>query len=409
MLSLCSALAGRSTSRATSRFLTAALAVGALMAVSMPALAAETSNSEFVIVREGTVFPDDLYAGAIRVIIDGTLDGDLVAFAAEDVVVNGTVTGSVMALTPRVEVNGEIEGSLRAVGGSISVAGKVGGDLVAAALDIELSPASDVRGDVIVWAWEARALGTVGADLGGSQRQLDLAGEVEGNVDVSSTKFAVVDDLVVSGDLGYRSSSQASGLDDVNVGGVIVAKSPLPQNVRVRALGLLGRFLVIVILSVAALTTAYGWPRRTAAAISKVGKAPLRRWLTGAAILFAPILVALATGLMLGLAPAAVAFPLLAILVPLILALGGLSLAVALVAGVPVVGWLGTALVKRLHLFAAILVGSIVFGVLWWLPVQGWVVPIVVLPVGLGAWVAGWRDWTAAQPDASEPSSNATS
>ena len=392
-----------------SRGLAAALAAIALIALAMPALAAETSNSEFVIVREGTVFPDDLYAGAIRVIVDGTLEGDLVAFAAEEVIINGTVTGSVIALTPRVEVNGEIEGSLRAVGSSVSVAGRVGGDLVAAAFDIRLSPPSDVRGDVLIWAWGARALGTVGADLGGSQRNLDLAGEIEGNVDVSSTNFAVVDDLVVSGDLGYRSSSQASGLDDVSVGGVIVAKSPLPQNVRVRALGLLGRFLVIVILSVAALTVAYGWPRRTAAAISKVGKAPLRRWLTGAAILFAPLLVTFLTGLMLGLAPAAVAFPLLALLVPLILALAGLSLAVALVAGAPAVGWLGSALVKRLDLFGAILVGSIVVGVLWWLPVIGRVVPIVVLPVGLGAWIAGWRDRPAAQPDASEPSSSATS
>ena len=392
-----------------SRGLAAALAAIALSALAMPALAAETSNSEFVIVREGTVFPDDLYAGAIRVIIDGTLEGDLVAFAAEEVIINGTVTGSVMALTPRVEVNGEIEGSLRAVGSSVSVAGKLGGDLVAAALDIRLSPPSDVRGDVLVWAWEARALGTVGADLAGTQRHLDLAGEIEGNVDVSSTNLAVVDALVVAGDLGYRSSSEASGLDDVSIGGVIVAKSPLPQNVRVRALSLLGRFLVIVILSVTALTVAYGWPRRTTAAISKVGKAPLRRWLTGAAILFAPLLVALVTGLILGLAPAAVAFPLLALLVPLILALAGLSLAVALVAGAPVVGWLGTALVKRLDLFGAILVGSIVVGVLWWLPLIGWVVPIVVLPLGLGAWIAGWRDRPTAQPEASEPSSIATS
>lgn len=395
--------------RSLSRGLAAALTAIALTALALPALAAETSNSELVIVREDTVFPDDLYAGAIRVIVDGKLDGDLVAFAAEEVVINGTVTGSVMALTPRVEVNGEIEGSLRAVGSSISVAGRVGGDLVAAAIDIRLSPSSDVRGDVLVWAWEARALGTVGADLGGSQRHLDLAGEIEGNVDVSSTNLAVVDDLVVSGDLGYRSSSQASGLDDVSVGGVIVAKSPLPQNVRVRALGLLGRFLVIVILSVAALTVAYGWPRRTTAAVSKVGEAPLRRWLTGAAILFAPLLAALVTGLILGLAPAAVAFPLLALLVPLILSLAGLSLAVALVAGTPVVGWLGTTLVKRFDLFGAILAGSIVVGVLWWLPVMGWVVPLVVLPVGLGAWIAEWRDRPVAQLDVSEPSSSATS
>jgi cytoskeletal protein CcmA (bactofilin family) len=386
--------------------LAAPLVVIALTAVTAPALAAETSNSEFVIIRDGTVFPDDLYAGGIQVIVDGTLDGDLVAFAAEEIVINGTVTGSVMALTPRVEVNGEIDGTLRMTGDTLAVAGEVGGDVVAAARDIRLGPSSEVRGDVLVWAWRVRALGTVGADLTGTQRHLELAGEVEGNVDVSVTRLTIVDDLAVTGDLGYRSSAEPGGLERASVEGVVVEKTPLPPNVRVRALGLLGRFLVVVVLSVAALTVAYGWPQQTAAAISEVGRRPVRRWLTGAAILFSPLLVVAVTGSILGLAPAAVAFPLLALLVPLILVLIGLSLALALVAGAPMVGWLGGLLVKRLDLYGSILLGSIVTGVAWWLPVVGWVVPVVVLPAGLGAWIAARRDQSSVS---SAPSSGASS
>lgn len=115
---------------------------------------------------------------------------------------------------------------------------------------------------------------------------------------------------------------------------------------------------------------------------------PVRRWLAGAAVLFAPVLVVGVTALILGLAPAAVAFPLLAILIPLILALAGLSLALALVAGAPAVGWLGGKLFKRLDLYGSILAGSVIAGVIWWLPVVGWLVPVVVLPSGLGAWIA---------------------
>jgi hypothetical protein len=249
----------------------------------VPVLAAETSSSQLVIVREGTDFPDDLYAGALRVIIDGTLDGDLVAFAAEEVVVNGTVTGSLIAVAPTVTINGSVEETVRMSGNRLSVSGEVGGDVVSAAARYRAHPTSRVDGDVLAWAWTGRALGTIGADLSGTFRSLDLAGTIRGGVDVTVTGLEIVDELLVERDLGYRSDAVAVGLERARVDGVIVNKSPLPPNIRVRALGVLGRFLTVIMLSVAALSVAYGWPQRTGAAITEVGKQPLRRWLTGAA------------------------------------------------------------------------------------------------------------------------------
>jgi len=372
---------------------TLAVLIGGLLvlASATPALAAETSNSEFVIIPEGDVFPEDLYAGAIRVVVEGTLDGDLIAFAAEEIVIAGTVTGSVTAATPRVTIEGEVGGSLRVTGNRLDIDGRVEGDVVAAVVSADLGAESEVGGDVLLWAWDVSALGTIGSDLTGSQRNLELAGTVGGDVDVTVSQLTVVGDLAVAGDLGYRSQNEAVGLDRASVDGAIVDKAPLPPNLRVRALGLLGRFLVILFLSVAALAAAYGWPRRTSEAVANVSRSPLRRWLTGAAILFSPVIAVAVTGVILGLAPAAAAFPLLAVLVPVVLALVGIAFALALAAGAPVVAWLGGALFKRLDLYGAILAGSIMVGVFWYLPIVGWLVPIVVLPWGLGAWIATWR------------------
>lgn len=373
------------------RLLFAAGACGVILASSLPALAADTSNAEFVIIPEGDVFPEDLYAGAIRVVVDGTLDGDLVAFAAEDVVITGTVTGSVIAIAPSVSVEGTVEGSLRASGNRLDVSGAVGGDVVAGVVSAVLGPESSVGGDALLWAWDAVALGSVAGDLEGTQRKLELAGSVGGDVDVAVNRLSVVDVLGVDGDLGYRTANDAEGLDQASVRGTIVAKEPLPPNIRVRALTLLGRFMVVLFLSIAALTTAYGWPGRTSRAIAEVGRAPIRKWFSGALVVFSPFIAIAVTALILGLAPAAAAFPLLAVLIPLILALFGLSLAIALVAGAPVVGWLGGALFRRFELYGAILAGSIVIGALWYLPWMALVVPAVLLPLGLGAWLATWR------------------
>ena len=382
------------------RSLSRALLVGSVFSVVVlapagPARAAETSNSEFVIVPEGDVFPEDLYAGAIQVIIEGTLEGDLIAFAAEEVVINGTVTGSVTAIAPKVTVGGDIEGSLRVTGNRLEVTGDIEGDLVAAVFGAELAPSSTVSGDVILWAWDASLLGEIGADLAGSQRNLDLAGSIGGDVDVSVTRLTVVDDLHVTGDLGYRSPHPAEGLDSATVDGTVVDKTPLPPNLRIRALTMLGRFLIILFLAVAALSAAYGWPRRMTAAIGEVGRHPVRRWLSGALILFFPLLLVGVTALILGLAPAAAAFPLLVVLIPVILASVGVVLALALVAGAPVVGWLGGRLFQKLDLYGSILAGSVIAGALWYLPVLGWVVPLLALPLGLGAWIASWRDQSA--------------
>jgi len=366
----------------------------AVLAVAIPAGAAETSNSELVIIREDDVFPDDLYAGAIRIVIDGVLEGDLTAFAAEEIVINGTVTGSVVAASPRVTVTGQIGGSLRVTGNALTVEGSVGKDLVGAIWSARLTPSSAVAGDVLLWAWNAAALGTIGQDLDGTQRHLSLAGSVSGDVDVSVGSLSVVDPLQVGGDLGYRSGREAEGLENATVGGAVVNKTPLPPNLRVRALTLLGRFMIVLFLSIAALTTAYGWPGRTAEAISRVARSPAKKWLTGLLILGSPLALALITGVILGVAPAAAAFPLLAVLVPVILALAGLSFALALVAGAPVVGWLGGVLFKRLELYGSILAGSLLAGVAWYLPWVGWAVPAVVLPLGLGAWLDTWRQST---------------
>lgn len=356
--------------------------------LAIPASALETSNSEYVIIREGDVVGEDLYAAAIRVIVDGTLDGDLVAIAAEQVVVNGTVTGSITVVSPSVMVNGEVDGSIRVTGRRLEVEGRVDGDLVGGVVTARLGEHSDIGGDAVIWAWTLTAAGSIGEDLTGTQRRLVLGGSVGNDVDVSVTHLEIGDELSVGGDLGYRSSNDAEGIERASVGGAIVAKEPLPPNIRIRALTLMARLMIVLFLSISALTTAYGWPDRTTRAVARVGRRPLLRWLIGAPIVFAPFLAIALAALLVRLAPTTAVLPFLAVMIPLILALFGVSFALALVAGVPVVGWLGGVLFERLDLYGAILAGSLLIGLVWYLPWLGWLVPIVVLPLGLGAWAA---------------------
>jgi len=368
------------------------LVVGVLLTIgSLPALAAEIASSEFLIIQPDDRVEDDLYAAAVKVDIGGTIDGDLVAFASEEVVIDGVVTGSVTAVAPRVVVNGRVEGALRVSAGSLRVGGEVGRDVVAVVLELELEESSSVARDVQAWAFDMSALGHTGQDLKGSIGSLSIAGNVEGDVEVSVGSFTVVDELGVGGDLGYRSPSEGEGLEMASVGGAVVRKTPLPPNIRVRALGLFGRFMVIVFLTLTAVGVAYGWPERTKKAVERVTTSPFKTWGIGAAVMVSPMVLVGFAALMVALAPTSASLPLLGVMAPVILAALGIVFGMSLVAGVPAAGGLGATLFNKLDVYGWILAGSLLIGGVWLIPWIGWIVPLLALPLGLGGWLLSWR------------------
>jgi hypothetical protein len=362
-----------------------------LLAVVAPVSAAETASSELVIIREGDTLEADLYATGVRIIIEGVINGDLTAFAAEEVIISGQVTGSVVAVAPTVTVSGDVGGALRTTANVLEVSGSVGSDLVAAAVGAGLRPGSVVGGDVVVWAVNLEAAGTIGSNLEGTQRTTRVEGTVNGDVEISVGRLIVTGPFEVAGDLGYRSEIEAEGLDHASVGGVTVDKAPLPPNIRIRALGLLARLLAILGLTTAAMLVAWGWPDRTRRAAEQARTQLLKAYGFGALVMLSPFLLGGVAALVAGLTPAAASLPLLAIFGPLVVATAGLVLVLSLVAGVPAVLTLGELLPRKLALYGSILAGSALAALLWMVPLVGWLVPLVVLPTGLGAWMLSFR------------------
>lgn len=378
--------------------LVASLVVPLVLVGSARSEAADTAASDVVIIRGGEVVSDDLYAVGVRVIVEGVLEGDLVATAAEDVTITGTVEGDVLAVAPRVEVAGRVDGAVRALGSELVVSGAVGGDIVAAMWRAELGPGSVVEGDVLAWASRLAAGGTVGGTLTGTQRRAELEGEVVGSIDITVGRLLITGPLIGGDDLGYRSAREAEGLDRATVEGVVVRKMPLPPNIRVRALGLLVRMLAVIALTAMALLIAWSWPEPTGRAGDLARARTLRCFGYGATVMLSPIALVLIGWLIAALAPAAAALPLLVVFVPLVLAALGVVLVLSLFAGVPAAVALGRLLGSRLDLYRAALVGALGMGVVWLLPWVGWLIPLVVLPVGLGAWMLALR--TGGRPGA---------
>ena len=378
------------------RFPSRALAVVGLAAIlvalgAVGLQAAETASSDVVVIREDVIVDDDLYASGLRVVIDGVVDGDLIAFAAEEVVINGEVTGSVTAVSQHVSAAGIIGESLRVTSSSLEVTGSVGKDIVAVSGRIDLGEDALIADDVLVWAFSARIESQVGGDLTGTFGSLEIEGSVTGEVDVTVSRLEVTGPLRVGGDLAYRSGRDATGLDNVDAGGVVVKKSPLPPNVRVRALNLLGQLLLILVLTAAAILVAMGWPERLVAASEAIVEKWARSYGLGLIVFLSPLLLLGIGVLIVAIAPASASLPLLAVVIPVSLALAGLVLALGLVAGAPVVLRVGWFLRRSAGIHGAILLGSALVGLLWLLPIAGLFVVAATLPLGLGGWVLAFR------------------
>lgn len=139
-----------------------------------------------VTVAAGETVPNDLYALAGTVQVEGTVDGDLVASGGL-VEVTGTDTGDVLAAGGRVTINGTVGGDTRIAGGTISVGGAVTEDLAAAGGQLTVTSSGTVGEDLIAGTGQLTIDGTVTGDVLARTGAYTKSGTVGGTEDVTIT------------------------------------------------------------------------------------------------------------------------------------------------------------------------------------------------------------------------------
>ncbi len=169
----------------TSKMLSAALLLMLLtLAVATPAYAFDGRGGDKVIIPSGQIVNDDLYAGANEFVLDGTVNGDTVAFG-QIVTVNGTVNGDLITAAQTVVVNGTVTGNIRMAGSVLFVGekAKIGTDLVAAGYSLEVRKGATIGRDVVFATAQTLLASDVARNVMAYTGGLQLDGNVGGNVD----------------------------------------------------------------------------------------------------------------------------------------------------------------------------------------------------------------------------------
>jgi cytoskeletal protein CcmA (bactofilin family) len=150
-----------------------------------PASAVEILTDDNVEIQAGEVIDDDLYVFAETVTVNGTIQGDLIAFGANITLgPEAVVKGDLMSAGQSVTVNGTVEDDIRIAGTALIIgdSGQIGDDMLGAGYSLETKPGSAIGGSLFYAGAQALLAGDIVGDATVNTGGLQLDGMVGGDV-----------------------------------------------------------------------------------------------------------------------------------------------------------------------------------------------------------------------------------
>lgn len=407
------------------------LFVLALLLFVPAASAFDGRSGERVVIAKDEVINDDLFVGGNTVVVDGTVNGDLIV-GGQTVTINGKVTGNVITAGSSVTVNGEVGQDLLAAGAAVTIGrdARIGHNAYTAGASVESQAGSRIDGSLIIAAGQGLVSGQITNDLLAGAGRLRLENTVGRNAQLAvgattdnwSPSYswgsnmppmpAVQPGLTfgpeahVAGSLEYTSPEAALGAESVSA----QVKHTLPpqdqqlsqelarrESTSSRVFDAVRRLVALLLVGLLIAWLAPRWitgpaEKLVARPLPSLGlglvgliAAPLT-WLVALGVI---ILVAVIWGLLslgsLSALTLLAGFPALGLaFVAILIALGHLcQTIIAYLAGRWIIGRIQPAWNGKLY--APVLAGLLLLGVLFAVPVAGGVLELLVILAGLGA------------------------
>jgi len=403
-----------------------------VMFVFVPVASAyDGRGGEKVVISKDEVINDDLFVGGNTVIVDGTINGDLIA-GGQTVIINGKVTGNVIAAGSSVTVNGEVGYDVIAVGAAVTIGpdAKIKYNAYTAGASVESQAGSLIGGSLLIGTGQGLVSGQITNDLLVAANRLRLESTVGRNakiaVDNSSSGFSPSymygpnfppipsvqagltfgPEAHVAGSLDYVSPQPVEGATSVS-SQVTHTLPPQDQQLsrelaqrRNTSSSVFDALRRLIALLLVGLFIAWLAPRWITAPAEKLVSRPLPSLVLGlVGLVAAPISWFVALGVIVVLA---VVFGLLSLggLTGLILLAGFPALGLAFVAILFILSYLCQSIVAYLggrwilshirpewnsKIYGPLLIGLLILGLLFAVPVAGGLLQFLIVLVGLGA------------------------
>jgi len=417
-------------------FVSALLLAVLTLSIVTPVAAFDGRGGDEVVISKDEVINDDLYIGASKFTMDGTVKGDVLA-SGETLTINGTVEGDVMAAGQTVIVNGNVTGSIRIAGAVLFIGenAKIGGDVVAAGASLETRKGSTIGQDAVVFGAQTLLAGDIvrNAKLfaGGTELHGNIGGNVEAEVGdakdgghrpmfflpqspipVPNVRGGLTIDPAakIGGKLTYTSATELQIPGSVVTGAINRLEPKITPVVQPTAselfmAGMLATIRQMATLIIIGLLLGWLFPTFVSFSVGRARTAPLPSFgwgIVAIAAFFTALLVLIVatvvTAIMFGaltLSGLSVTVIFLGILGTFIL-IFGFVLAMSFIAQIIVSVLGGKLILEKVrpewaeHKVWPLVIGVVIFAILTSIPVLGYLAGLIAVLIGLGAlWAYG--------------------
>jgi hypothetical protein len=188
---------------------------------------------------------NDLYIAGGTVNSLGKVVGDLTA-AGGNLLVSGGVSEDINIAGGTIIILGDVGGGIRGAGGNVTIKGAVGGDIVVAGGQIQII-GDRVGRDVVVAGGSVEIDSPVSGNVRFTGGKLVINAPVLGNVEANGEEVTLGSAAVISGNLTYKATKEATLAEGAKVmGKTNYTPRVIPKNTMAKGLA---AFLTIVVLA----------------------------------------------------------------------------------------------------------------------------------------------------------------
>ena len=182
-----------------------------IFALFLPALALAAYGflAEQYSLPTGKTLKENTYIVASEAMVDGQITQDLSA-ATGSIFLTGEILGDVILLTGEASFYGKVVGDARLVAGQTTVGGEIGGDLAVGSGRVVILPKAKIGGEAIIGAGEALVDGAIAGGVSFKGGRLTINGVINGPVYFEGETLTLGDDAKIDGDLHYNSDAEVS-------------------------------------------------------------------------------------------------------------------------------------------------------------------------------------------------------
>ncbi len=341
--------------------------------------------------RQLDVVTGDLYVGAGTASIAGVVRGDL-SVGGGTVLYSGYTAGDILVGGGTVTLTGRANDDVRVVGGTVIVSGPIAGDLIVAGGQVRVESTASIAGDVLVGGGRVVFDGPVQGNVRVYGGQVDIESIVNGSVEAAADKLVIGPRARIRGDLIYRAPQRAVIANSAVIDGKTIYKETKDfaamgkTSVREAVTAFLGLWLILkfIMTLLIALIIALLFGNLAHELVYRVVHEPWWTVLMGFVLLVSlPVATLLICMTIVG-----IPIGILALLMYAFFILLSIPLA-SLICGV----W-AIKLIKKESTIAvtwqAAVLGALIYTVLGFIPILGWVVKLLFVLAALGAFSHYW-------------------